>query len=445
MASSRTVAEVEVVRSGVHRDRLYDRPLRRMPSGASGVVYQGKVYALVAEARIDLDGEVAAKSACPTFVGIDQPVRYAATAAGSIAADASEVESLVERWSIETNRYGHYLVFDGTEDVAEEVVGRIQDAGLGVRRWDVSTRRTADGEQYDWFIRLGFDGSEQECATRVEEALAARDDVAMSITEANRRINELARVTAELRPMVEAALEMQQATAARTVELESELAAARTMLRRAERERDAARGRVAELDERLAGSVAGETSADAAEYRDLLLAAEEERDGLAVERDRLAVDLELQDERAQSLQAQLDHLQRGLDEASRRAVSRTATPRGGDVFERLWPRLLLHDDAKAYLVDIRTCPQPHRVGHVLSQLDRGESVPMKKFRATAHVREVNEHIRLDATGRDRGRVYVRHLSDDRLWVFIDRKGDDKQQTAYARWIDSLPEPESATL
>ncbi|MBO0898922.1 hypothetical protein J1G44_06215 [Cellulomonas sp. zg-ZUI199] len=209
--------------------------------------------------------------------------------------------------------------------------------------------------------------------------------------------------------------------------------------------RDGARQRATELEERLSGATEGELPADVLEYRQLLETAEDERGGLAAERDRLAADLEIQNERARDLQAQVEQLQHGLDKAARSGSSRVATTRGGDVFERLWPRLVLHEDAKAYLVDVRTCARPQMVGHVLSQLDRGEAVPLKRFRATEHVLEVNAHIRIDATGRDRGRVYVRRLGDGRLWVYIDRKDDPKHQTAFARRIDGLPEPESETL
>jgi hypothetical protein len=85
----------------------------------------------------------------------------------------------IEDWYLESNRFGHYLVFDGSEASAKRLVGAVEASGLGVRRWDESSRPADNGEFYDWFIRLGFDGSRQECEQRVRAILSPPSEHAM--------------------------------------------------------------------------------------------------------------------------------------------------------------------------------------------------------------------------------------------------------------------------
>lgn len=148
---------VTVRRGGVTVDRADDRPLRVMPDDTSGVVFAGDVYPVHREAAgayIELDDAFASKARCPLFVVVGDPIRYAADLATRLEGVGLDLDA----WSIESNRYGHYVVFDGSYETAETVVGRLAAAGMRVRRWDVSTRPAADGYQYDWFARLDFDG-----------------------------------------------------------------------------------------------------------------------------------------------------------------------------------------------------------------------------------------------------------------------------------------------
>ena len=78
----------------------------------------------------------------------------------------------VAAWYVETNRFGHYVVFDADEHVAEALAGRLDDVGLDVIRWDESFRPADNGIQYDWFVRLGFDGDKADVIRLVDAQVA---------------------------------------------------------------------------------------------------------------------------------------------------------------------------------------------------------------------------------------------------------------------------------
>ena len=78
----------------------------------------------------------------------------------------------IEDWYLESNHFGHYLVFDASEASAKRLVEAVGTSGLGVRRWAESVRAADNGKFYDWFIRLEFDGSRDECIRKVEALVA---------------------------------------------------------------------------------------------------------------------------------------------------------------------------------------------------------------------------------------------------------------------------------
>ena len=70
-------------------------------------------------------------------------------------------------WEVETNRFGHYLVFNASERLATDVVDALEAGGLSVQRWDVSHRPTGEGKFYDWFARLRYKGSHEEVMAQI--------------------------------------------------------------------------------------------------------------------------------------------------------------------------------------------------------------------------------------------------------------------------------------
>lgn len=158
---------------------LSARPVRLMPSGCAGVVHRGLVYPLYAGDVIRTQDPPVAKDACTVFAPAYAPIPYAKD---DVSRDIGDLE--IEEWYLESNRFGHYLVFDASENAAEQLVDAVERCGLGVRRWDHSNRPADNGADYDWFIRLGFDGTREECLRRVRELLTHNDSDAFDRSEA---------------------------------------------------------------------------------------------------------------------------------------------------------------------------------------------------------------------------------------------------------------------
>ncbi|OBB71562.1 hypothetical protein A5759_20515 [Mycobacterium sp. 852014-52144_SCH5372336] len=147
--------------------------MRLMPDGYAGVVYNGAVYPLCEGNYIDISDEPTDKDDCDRFLAAYSDVPYWPETSLD---DLSESGHLgIEDWYLESNQFGHYLVFDASEDAARRLVDAVESHGLGVRRWDESSRPADNGQFYDWFIRLGFTGSREECLHLVEELLEGED------------------------------------------------------------------------------------------------------------------------------------------------------------------------------------------------------------------------------------------------------------------------------
>ena len=160
-------------------DRLVDgpllRPVRLMPGGRAGVVYGGQVYPLYAGDRVDVTDMAVDKLDCPEFVSLGGSVPYAQRTPSN-RVEPVELRGLLDEddWHLESNRFGHYLVFDATEEDAERVVACVDESPLGVRRWDASHRPADNGRLYDWFVRLQFDGDREDCLRHVRALLSPR-------------------------------------------------------------------------------------------------------------------------------------------------------------------------------------------------------------------------------------------------------------------------------
>ena len=158
--------DVNVRSDGDVLEVLRRRPVRVLPTGEAGVVYAGEVFPLYFGDVIDLADKPYDKYDCNEFVATGRAVPYA-----SVRHSQAATQLDIGRWSIEHNRFGNYLVFDADEDTAELVAQLMDDAGLGVVRWDASSRPADDGYHYDWFIRLKFAGTGDVARARVSDAL----------------------------------------------------------------------------------------------------------------------------------------------------------------------------------------------------------------------------------------------------------------------------------
>jgi hypothetical protein len=150
---------------------LTARPVRLMPDGYAGVVYSGAVYPLHEGNYINVSDEPVDEDNCDRFLAAYSDIPYRREVIPDDPSDGGHLG--IDDWYLESNQFGHYLVFDASENAARRLVDAVQSHGLGVRRWDKSSRPADNGQFYDWFIRLGFTGSRDECLRRVENLLGA--------------------------------------------------------------------------------------------------------------------------------------------------------------------------------------------------------------------------------------------------------------------------------
>ena len=157
---------VAVYRGDQRFDSAPCRPARLMSNGIVGAVYSGLVYPVYKfgddDFRIDLKDQGIDKDSVPDFWPSDSELIFT-------PAKKSEILSL--DWYVESNFYGHYLVFDGDEALLNQVLKCLVKNGVGVKRHGESIRRADDGHRYDWFVRLGSDDDRDAVIQRISEAL----------------------------------------------------------------------------------------------------------------------------------------------------------------------------------------------------------------------------------------------------------------------------------
>lgn len=462
---------------------LTDRPVRLMPDGVAGIVYGGDVYPVHEGDYIDLSDRSIPKSQCPKFLLTGRPVPYLPSPK---AAKHSHAKALVTKWNVETNHYGNYLVFDGDEETAEQVVALMRTSGLGVRRWDVSSRPAADGYEYDWFVRLKYEGSNADCRQRIADALSGPPTGG---TTTKRRhpdpesidphdlaaIVEMARE--QLQPAIKALQAQAHAALARAEEAEAALkgvvrerdladAASKAAVTELEQERAAATRLQKRLKTAETRATTAESAADAlrqippstpasapglevlvSELQATVTALQRERDDAMqawIDSDAKVADLshlrDVAGAEAENLRAQvtgmgdlLERAEADLAIARRDAIDASgARPGNGGrdkglgittLLRRAWPRLVLHPDCLEVMAE--SFSRLTSLFALLTDLNAQAAVPASSWNNHKEVFEVDQHI---ATGRDGlGRVYYRRLSDGRLWVLVHRKVDDKEQ------------------
>ena len=426
---------------------LTDRPVRRRPDGVAGAVYRGMVYPLQVGGVIDLDDEPCAKSECG-FVQWDEAIPYATVADVRSSILASKF-LLDGQWTIETNSYGHYLVFDGLEEQRSEVVRALLAAGIGVRRQGASVRAAFDGYHYDHFVRLDFDGTSEECLAAITQALTVLSPdqtghplpVRPSI-EAPNVERLLADKDFELSVLKEQ-LNQQQASAALRVQvLERLLAAAKS-----ERDEWAAHFQDLQPSGLLrAGDRLAEEKIAALEAE--LAALQQDHESFVTYANELERDaaLHLQTEvearraherRAEALNTELQAL-RALG-ADRRVGRVTGDAEGilKDLLHATFPRLGFDDDS--YNEILVRFPRRAPLFEALRKLDQNDDLPVHVLSGYPTVRKVNVHIQTgDPSASNMGRIYLREgLPGKAFTVFVRCKTDKAEQNRTIRNIASV--------
>jgi hypothetical protein len=462
--------DVIVRRGGNEIDSLARRPVRIMSSGDAGVVYGGVVHPLHEGDYIDILEEAEPKDSCLGFVETGDSIPYVRFQCGTGGAP------VVHKWHVETNQYGNYMVFDGHESTAEALVALMKSAGLGVRRWDTSTRPADDGYTYDWFIRLEFPGAHEDCVRRVGQALGASR---LSPTQSEQPIpRQRTPLEVQSDPAVQA--ELNAKLTRRLAALESALAASEEEVKaghvRSEavegdfrRKLDRAHAQIRSLE--AAVSTAREEAKStremlsvsrSSEQRALQHLREHGDVGLdvqaakneAVEWQRLAEDFaqdaarantavsaiqarleesemqigEVKDERDELIRY-MDGLQTDLREAQRGRRSRGRLS-VEDLLRGLWPKLEFDPDSLEALEN--DFPRTTQVLWTLNRLANDKlphrPVTCTRVKESDGLREADCHIATgDPDAGPMGRIYFRPLSDGRKYVLIHKKRDAKEQ------------------
>lgn len=460
-------------------ERLADRPIRLMPDQRAGVVYGGEVYPLHTGDRIDLTDTPVKKTLCGRFVAPSAPVPYAAEKHKATGRKTST--PAVDRWYVESNRFGHYLVFDAPAATAKHVVALMDKAGLGVRRWDESVRESDNGELYDWFIRLEFDGSRDECLQRIRTVLqdvaAAAPGSGPAITAGSAELRQLRVEVLELRTqnlsqqtdalLAKLNADQQITRLTANVNLATQTSAKMqrqlTQLRGKHRtERDDLRRQVSDLERQLAAARATTTSGSARNQRlqevldakaeteqhyfEAQAAAESATDRaqlLEGEAHTLRIQLDAANAEVKLLREELEETRAELAETRTEARERrTATralggPPQGSVeafLSRLLPRTDLDADSLETLLN---WPHPAAAVDFLRQVDaRIEPRGRKPVLNKAGWWEIPK-VNTGRTGKETsGRLYYAPTKNQRVFAVLHEKEDDKEQK---RFIAQLPD------
>lgn len=410
------------------------RPVRLAPNGYAGVAYAGSVFPLHQGDVIDLSEPSWEKEDCYRFLMAGTEPPYAPEAGTEPNADVNV------QWHLESNTFGHYVVFDAPERVAAEVVATLESAGLEVQRWDVSHRPADDGRFYDWFARLRFKGSHDDAVALVGAALAGETDAAPELVPVDPTMARLER--AEVR--VEELLDQLYETGRRAEAAEREAARLRSDLEAAaERDEQRAR-RLAQAEHRHATLTAQlaaiRDAAQAGPDLDALikqLAEEEELSELALAENALLMERALAAEehaatsgaRTRDLEDQVEQLIDRVTELqaleNERRRSTTPRVRRGGVAEFI-PLAFRRLEFVLDSVDvIANLDSPASAMQVLAQIDAGHLVgkDLEGIRGWYEVTKIATGI---AGSEDLGRIYYKPDSGS-VVVSVHVKQDDKQQ------------------
>lgn len=468
--------DVNVRSDGSVVEVLRRRPVRLLPTGDAGVVYAGEVFPLYVGDIIDLSDKPYDKFDCNDFVGAGRPVPYATSRNSPLASGLD-----IGRWNIENNRFGNYLVFDADENTAEAVAALMDETGLGVVRWDASSRPADDGYHYDWFIRLKFAGSGEAAHSRVADVLAnavrektptasgpgagVQERSGISADERTRLMGIVqglfasteewrtahAEVTSKasqleenLAEALKALREQRQRTLderRRSTEAENALAAAQSVRESNQFETEAAvravqeaearaatRLKRADDDRRAAEQLGEEAEETAAKHRARII----ELEALLTAKDAALADVSEQKLYLESFVSEMSTAEE--EQARLRAASRARKQSSGrtsaDRFaEQVLPRLSLSPDALDTLIALK---DPSRIFTVLHALNHNEQVAAVTFKGVSagnfRIREVDRHIHIGDEGKssDMGRVYY-CVADERIFVHVHRKQNEKEQ------------------
>ena len=420
-------------------DESIRRPVRLTPDGFAGVAYAGAVYPLLPDNLVDIAGSSWEIEDCNRFLFSGAAIPYAPRI--GVMAPETGFDGFGGKWSVETNRFGHYVVFNASERIAGHVVDALEAAGLSVQRWDVSHRPASDGTFYDWFARLRFKGSHDECVARVSAIFSAARTVSPLEEAPQPTVERLEQLEAQAERLLDQVMQLRE----RLVASEEESAQLRVKLHKATTRETQLTGA---LDRALAYQKSLHEQLDA--FRDsaqhtsetsALLAQQSETEELmelalaenADLRQQLATILQRSDQgdaQIRTLEATVIELQERLEEISeqererhRSAAARLAPRMGVSGFlDTAFARLTFVLDSVEVLANFEA---PASALRVLVQIDTGELLG-KDLEGMRGWREVSKIATGIAGSEDMGRIYYKP-GGHRVLVSVHVKHDNKEQ------------------
>lgn len=439
---------VRVVDGGSQVEESIRRPVRLTPDGYAGVVFCGAVYPVFDDHVVDIAGASWEVEDCNRFLFSGASVPYARRTGDAVG--PSRFEGFDGEWTVDSNRFGHHVVFNASERAAGEVVGALEAADLSVQRWDVSHRTASDGKFYDWFARLRLQAPRDEVILRVSSAFSPASAASLvdSLPPVDTRLEDLA---AQVESLLDHTVELQKRLSRSETEvvgLRQRLAAA------ADRENRLSADLTRALEHQktllnqitsLANSTEQSTNtkeflAEQKETEELLEFALSENADLHRNIANWHTQAEQDDERIATLDATVSALQDRLQELEQqeRERRRTSTislaPRRGVLgfLDTVFSRLVFVLDGAEALANVEA---PASFFRSLVQIDMGENIG-KDLEGIRGWREISKLSTGIAGSEDMGRLYYKP-DGNRVLVSVHIKQDDKEQRRHIERIRSI--------
>jgi len=447
MASTQVVVRVLDGASVV--DESIRRPVRLAPDGFAGVVYAGAVYPLLSDNTVDVAGPSWEIEDCNRFLLAGAAIPYAPRL--KEPPSGREFSGFGGEWNVETNRFGHHVVFNASERIATGIVDALENGGLSVQRWDVSHRPASDGRFYDWFARLRFKGTQEECIARVAAIFARTvSDIPAQFASAPSavRLEQLEAQVEQLLDQVVGLRARLDASERDAAELRKSLAATTARESRLSADLDRALEHQKSLHEQIdeirdSPEHSPDTSAlmaQQSETEELLELALAENAELRHHAGSLRLQTNHGDARIRTLEAALLGLQERLEEIGeqerehrRSAMARLAPRRGVPGFlDSAFARLVFVLDSVEVLANLEA---PASVLRCLVQIDMGELVG-KDLKGMRGWREVSRLATGIAGSEDMGRIYYKP-DGSRVLVSVHVKQDEKEQRRHIERLRSV--------
>jgi hypothetical protein len=151
------------------KKQVFDIPnslsIRKLPSGSAGVIHHGRVYPLHEDGSIDTAGISFDPDECSSPIPLTSPMPP--------IMGKEEKQNLSFEWHHEANDWIRYLAFDGDTNVKDLLVSEFSIRGISILKVGRSFRKSSDGRQYRWYIKLKPEVSE-DVAQQIAKSVSSK-------------------------------------------------------------------------------------------------------------------------------------------------------------------------------------------------------------------------------------------------------------------------------